>query len=732
MYIKNKLFSKTFALLLCIVFAFSCTTSHSINASSTDLEQDWRSKIDEELWAVMQTKADDDLISVYLWLDDGATWEKFEKIMCEEKNMDPAVYEDRDRFNAEIVPSLAMSFQNDEIKDITKSGIDINKSLEDKIYNVNNKYRETKLKVLKQVFTQSNEEFLDLYVDTINRKVEYKGKVTATLVVDATKKEIVEYAKLKEVNDISFNAPAELVEAEDPALYQIHADTVTGTKSSRYNDGTGYKGQNVKIGIIEPGVYDATHPQLLNLPEERLRILDNAGDNGAPLNKGVSLHATKVTSLIVGQPITIGGKTYEGIVPMASVILTPISSSKTLYNAILSLTEEGCSVINISAGYRVESDAAKYSYIDREVDRILASNDVVVVNAAGNIRNYPDSNELDPNTINLISPSKALNVICVGNAYTKNSATSTLPSPYKMLSGSSYIEADYVPNKPDISAPGCNISYVTSSLTISPSHGTSLSAPNVTGVVAQMFEANPDITPQEAKNILLASADYSKINPDRDDTEHYYCVDDVNIGSYLREVSGAGLVNAARAVNAAKNLGSGTQLFNLTESNSVVEMTLGQLNQGERVRILMTFYKTRDSLITSVNDFDNVDLSLLKTSSYSVISSSASPVNNIEIIEYTVPSGETGNYHYKLNASRIVSASIPVCVTWIKWRPGDANLNGVTNNLDAGFILQYDSGVVELTPEQFFIADVNKDGKVNNIDSTLVLQYDSGLDITLQ
>ncbi len=58
---------------------------------------------------------------------------------------------------------------------------------------------------------------------------------------------------------------------------------------------------------------------------------------------------------------------------------------------------------------------------------------------------------------------------------------------------------------------------------------------------------------------------------------------------------------------------------------------------------------------------------------------------------------------------------------------GDANGDGLTDNLDAAFILRHDARIISFTEEQLENCDVNGDGTVNNLDAALVLKYDVGL-----
>ena len=62
--------------------------------------------------------------------------------------------------------------------------------------------------------------------------------------------------------------------------------------------------------------------------------------------------------------------------------------------------------------------------------------------------------------------------------------------------------------------------------------GTSFAAPIVSSVVAEMLEANPDLTPSEVKRILISTAEPAE---------------------YQKSTARAGVIDARRAVHCALN-----------------------------------------------------------------------------------------------------------------------------------------------------------------------------------
>lgn len=669
-----------------IALTVALSTLFMFSATAQDIQENdaWKEKISSELWEVMAEKSDNDLIPVYLWLKD-IDQKVITNALIQEKGMNPAIYEDQKRFEEEIVPQIEAEIvarvgyeeahyveppkQLETADELVKTGevvaaeskeaiddvnqqsvkaakdevlLDRNISLVDRAVSGKvNEYMMAKREITKREYSAVNDKFIKNNVESKQRKVLYNSKYTSTLVVEATKAEIKEYALMDLVEEISLYVELVQEPALNISLGQVGADSSTGTKSSLFNSGYGYRGTGVKIGIIEAGGgrFDSNASQLRTISKSRLIYSNDAGENGNPIEDEISDHATMVTSIIVGQSVTVNGRTYEGIVPLATVYQTPIIYSSDVLRAIQKLADKGVTVINYSGG----SDRGPvYDNYDKEVDRLIANTGVTFVNSAGNTSD------------NITSPGKALNAITVGNAATKSSSTTANSSPYNMSGSSSYKEADYLPNKPDITAPGTNISYVKSEGTIQTKSGTSFAAPHVTDVVAQMMQVNPALktSPTLVKSNLLLGARSDQIttinNPTADN-------------SYLREKSGAGLVNAINAVNAAFSYNSATFYI-----NSLMPKTL--LNQfiyaGQKIRIVMAFDKVHTGYINSENDLDNIDILILDSKTALYVTASISLRNNVEIIEYTFT--KSSFYSIRVSPGRIIDTSkyLHASVSW--------------------------------------------------------------------
>lgn len=184
----------------------------------------------------------------------------------------------------------------------------------------------------------------------------------------------------------------------------------------------------------------------------------------------------------MGQSATRNGQVFEGVVPLATTYQINIpktdqqgiflATSLVALQALLS-PPYSVDVINFSAGW---FNGSGYEAFDREFDELLINTGVTFVKSSGN--------EGGPIT----SPGKALNVITVGNVNTSTGLADT-DAPYNMQRFSSYTEAGYLPNKPDIAAPGTNMSTILGNNELYTNTGTSFAAPLVTGVIVQMMQA---------------------------------------------------------------------------------------------------------------------------------------------------------------------------------------------------------------------------------------------------
>ncbi len=264
----------------------------------------------------------------------------------------------------------------------------------------------------------------------------------------------------------------------------------------------------VVVGVVDSGVYP-DHPDLRGRLLPGYNFVDN---NTNPMDDSSSQHGTIVSVLAAGRGndgVGEAGAAWDvKILPVKVINSVGDGNSGAVANGIHWATDHGATVINLSLGGPDFSQS-----VAREIGYARSRN-VTIVTAAGNEpseRDYPADDQ---------------NVITVGASDESNNPadfTSTV-------------------NKVDLAAPGVKIAaylpekstdlYVTS--------GTSFSAPIVTGIVALMQSVKPGLRQEDALTILKTTArDIGTPGPDPQ--------------------SGAGLVDAARAVKAAQGGGVATQ-----------------------------------------------------------------------------------------------------------------------------------------------------------------------------
>ena len=650
---------------------------------SEELTKDaWKPKIDAELWKVMEGKSDDDLIPVWLWLY-GIGSEVIGKALIDEKGFDPAIFEDPARVEKEIIKPIIKQLEEElGYEEAHRKGEDGMSPVDWAISAKAKEYRMARIEIVTREYSVLNDKFIDENIGEEQRGIIYNSRCTSTLVVEATKAEIVAYAKNKSVHDISLYEKAPVVPYLNQALTQIGADSTNGTKSSNFNYAKGYKGTDVIIGVIEAlesdlttglpttnGRFNPSAPQLSGIDNIRLFYNNDAGpgggsiidNSGNPITVTNSTHASLVTSIIVGQSVTVGIP-YEGVVPLATVYQTTVAWETDVPRAIQQLVSKGCMVINFSGGVFYLTSPTAYNALDREVDELIANLMVSFVAAVGNE---------GTGTGNIGSPGKALNVISVGNAATKSSGTATITTlPYNMNASSSFNQVAYIPNKPDVSAPGTWIRAVQSttgsgqffyeSAGYIPS-GTSFAAPFVTGVVAQMIQQSPvsaQLFPVFPKSRLIQGAQAAQISTTSNPTAD---------NNYLRNVSGAGLLNAIVAMNSMMAVNSGGDVMSRVFS-SILSKPVAFYVSGKTVRVVIVFDKSTTSgvsrPISSLSDLDDLNL-YLKNPSGTIVASSISTRNNVEILEFTV--GTTGVYTFEVVPVNRVDPTDEVRVSF-SWR----------------------------------------------------------------
>lgn len=353
-----------------------------------------------------------------------------------------------------------------------------------------------------------------------------------------------------------------------------------------------FTGKGVTIAFLDSGFYPHVD---LTTPKNRIiayrNLLDADGDLNSLFQPDVASWHGMMTSVVAAGNGSLSNGFYRGIAPDAEVVLVKLARTGRITDQnildglewVLSNKERyGINVINISAG----GDEEQHYLTDplsQAVERCTAAGITVVcaVGNSGHLPNHP-----------VVPPASAPSSIAVGGLDDKNSVNRARRGMYRssygptidglqkpeVIAPSIWVPAPILPNTPtaqqaalletlDRSAdkelhsiirehPGVDAEL--DAALDRPVHsirqlivlkrrrenvitkhykyvdGTSFSAPIVSSVVAQMLEANPGLTPQNVKRLLIETAE--------------------RLPHYEVDRQGWGVIDPRRAVEAALSL----------------------------------------------------------------------------------------------------------------------------------------------------------------------------------
>lgn len=347
-------------------------------------------------------------------------------------------------------------------------------------------------------------------------------------VLEVTTDELLLLAQRDDVWRLSLDARVSA--SAPPPVYPMHSIGANQVWAPEFVGG-GYTGKDVTVAVIDSGV-DVSHPDLRNNRGPRVReqtFLKFGGDGFG--------HGTHVAGIIAGS-----GKTYlnvnggenpaRGVAPKANILSLRVLDDEgvgytsDLIAAIAYATvykeKFGVRVINLSLGHPVFE-----SYNEDPLAlacAVAAARDIAVVCSAGN------SGSSDGETVygSITSPGHAPWVITVG-ATNMNGGIQRADDTVATFSSRGPTAIDGL-IKPDLVGPGVSMlscqplgpDYLTEHYPVAyplgdgtgehymTLNGTSMSAPIVSGTLALMFEANPSMTANLAKSILLYTAEKMK------------------------------------------------------------------------------------------------------------------------------------------------------------------------------------------------------------------------------
>jgi serine protease AprX len=301
----------------------------------------------------------------------------------------------------------------------------------------------------------------------------------------------------------------------------------------------GLTGQGVTVGVVDSGC-DASHPDLadhvahnvklysgeyVNLPPDSSTTIVVPIEEGPYQNTDLgSGHGTHVAGIIAADSTSVADGSRYGVAPDASLVCYSIgevlftTAVVTAYDHMLDQPDLwGIDVVNNSWGnsYRMFDPRDPVHVVTRAV----ADQGVVVVFAAGN-SGYEDVEM----SLNPFSNAPWVISVAAGTIdhhrgdFSSNGLTFDNSQPVTIGSGGHTVfSGDRVGvYHPDVTAPGVDISSTcdTAGTAVGPcppgenttASGTSMASPHVAGAVAVLLQANPNLTVDQVRSALQATA----------------------------------------------------------------------------------------------------------------------------------------------------------------------------------------------------------------------------------
>ena len=354
----------------------------------------------------------------------------------------------------------------------------------------------------------------------------------------------------------------DMVEAEPAQTRDMawHVSKVNAPAVWSYNGSTGFNGDGVIVAVVDSGV-DYNHVDIAgamwdggaNYPHHGYDICHDDND---PMDD--YCHGTHVAGIVAGQG---NAGTQTGIAPGAKIMAVKVldetgyGSDSDLISGVHFAMYHGADIINLSLGDPEMGPSAVY----RDLFNSVRDAGMVAAVAAGNVGDtqysYPVPFNVEcpgncpppwlhPDQLNLVAGGTS-GVICVGATDANDTHcgfSSVGPVTWSDgLNVGNYNDYPYENGnaaqpgliRPDISAPGASVTslnYLTGTGYVA-YDGTSMATPCVSGVLALLLEADPELSPAQLDSIIELTASVA--------------------GSTIKNnQTGAGRIDALAAINA--------------------------------------------------------------------------------------------------------------------------------------------------------------------------------------
>ncbi len=574
--------------LICLGIIFALSLINCLLPSEVH-GNNWRSpKLTDRLYEVIEGITEDEGVMVYVVLKDIDS----NTVMDRFSNEYPEEYNEYVRSKEDGYDLLEFSLVNSAEK-ITSCFADRNINdilLQNAI--------ETKRSLYADLYTEQNQSFADRIADKDQQL--FVSKYSPLLILKICRTSILSLCNEEMVVYVDY------FEELQPIDYLATANEVT--QAAYVRDTYGNKGSGVKIGQIESHIPDYLLLSLSSI------IIDPAVQS----ESNIQDHATIVALIMVGP--------NYGVAPEATLYATCTNNFSNFFTRVEWLINQGVNIINMSFGF---GSSGAYNDYSAWIDHIAMVHDVHVVIASGN------PTQSDP-SLKINNLGMAYNAITVGAFNDNNTVSSTDDT---LCAFSSYIENSNSTHgeKPNLVAPGENIT-----VGMYQDSGTSFSAPQVSGIIAQLCSYNTYFrTKQSTVGAMLEVASASKLSG--------FSSNLISGSTQINNKQGAGKLNAKK-LRAIASTGNYWRK-KIAASNFPYSQTISlsaDPNSSVRIAIFWLVQHTLgDSHLSNVipHPLTNLNLKVYAPDG-SLVASSTTTYSNYEIVQFTP--AQTGTYTIKI------------------------------------------------------------------------------------
>ena len=485
------------------------------------------------------------------------------------------------------------------------------------------KYIQAKRKISSEMQEKRNKDlFIKSFGSYSNPKIIYESKYAPNVDVILSKKEIYRIVDFDYVDAIFISSSNLKILDDNTEENQNKVSQKNVTKNSNidtsYFSVTGIDQMKSVYGLlgdgVNIGVYDSEFTPSLYIDYfEHSNISEHVTPDCCEYYN--IAHGNVISSIISGYKSEGGQLLYSGAAPYADLYWT---SGYNYKHSMEYLIDNNVNVINMSRKIGItEEEQLQYpDYVDPDgiineynqygdvskwLDHVVYQHGVHLVCSAGN-----DKFDSNNNPIQLgVSPGKmAHNAIVVGNCNNNG----------ELVYNSSYSSSDVLPYKPDLVAPGYNISTIAMVPAYAgvwfpnptPLTGTSFSAAMVTGVVAQLCELSAILrnSPSLMKAIVLCGTkrtNYMISNSIQSVLNNYSIAFD--------HAYGCGMLNAVLSRGAYTGNQYSTGVLTSTSSNVNFTKSISAKKIGRQIRIVLTWDKVNriDGLLHEQGSLQSVN-----------------------------------------------------------------------------------------------------------------------------